>query len=108
MILPTGSDILILRYWKGEVLVENNEKICSNDLAGIYCDIANIVGIEETKKLYCCLRGQQITFPTRLYTQEFVVKEVQRRKQEDSIGKLAAEYGYTEKWLRKLLKKRGI
>lgn len=83
----------------------NNEKICSSDLAGIYSEIANIVGVEETEKLYCCLRGQQITFPTRLYTQEYVVREVQRRRPQESIGKLAAEYGYTEKWLRKLLKK---
>ena len=80
------------------------KELQSNDLAGIYCDIANIVGIEETKKLYFALKGQQITFPMRLYTQEYVIKEVRKRKEKDSIGKLAAEYGYTEKWLRKLIK----
>lgn len=84
--------------------MEKEKEIQSKDLAGIYCDIANIVGVEETKKLYSSLRGQQVTFPMRLYTQEYVIKEVRKKKQKDSIGKLAAEYGYTEKWLRKMIK----
>ena len=100
MILLVHSDILKLGLWKGAIILKE-DKICSKDFAGIYSDIADIVGIEGTKKLFSCLKGQQITFPTRLYTQEYVVKEVQRRK-------LAAEYGYTEKWVRKLIKQENV
>lgn len=107
MILLVHSDILKLGLWKGAIILKE-DKICSKDFAGIYSDIADIVGIEGTKKLFSCLKGQQITFPTRLYTQEYVVKEVKRRSKQDSIGKLAVEYGYTEKWVRKLIKQEEV
>lgn len=84
--------------------MKEREDVCSSDLAGIYCDIANIIGVEATQKLYCCLRGQQVTFPIHLYSQEYVIRDAQKRKNQDGIGKLASEYGYTEKWLRQMLK----
>ena len=49
-------------------------------------------------------RGQQITLPQRLYSVQYVVKEVERQLGTHSLSDLAKKYGYTERRLRQLIK----
>ena len=43
----------------------------SENFVPIYEEIASVIGEEETVKLYKKFRGQQITFPQRLYNIDF-------------------------------------
>lgn len=83
-----------------EALSDEASEITPNDLAGDYACIAEIIGIENTILLHKHYRGQQITLPQRLYSVQYVVKEVEPH----SLSDLAKKYGYTERRLRQLIK----
>lgn len=74
-------------------------------LAEIYNQLIDIVGIENTEKIYKNLKGQQITFPMRLYRTEYISRMVNERYDGKNLKALAREYGYTERYLRYLLNK---
>lgn len=59
-------------------------------------------GIENTILLHKHYRGQQITLPQRLYSVQYVVKEVERQLGTHSLSDLAKKYGYTERRLRQI------
>lgn len=49
-----------------------NHKIIPSDLAGIYKDIAEVIGIEATMLLHKEFQGQQITFPKKVYSKAYI------------------------------------
>lgn len=72
-------------------------------IADIYIQFIEIIGLENTKKIYEVFRGQQIVFPKRFYKQEFVIKDVVARYDGTNINELAREYDYTDRYLRRLM-----
>ncbi len=74
-------------------------------LAEIYNQLIDIVGIENTEEIYKNLKGQQITFPMRLYRTDYITKMVNENYNGKNLKALAKEYGYTERYLRYLLNK---
>lgn len=74
-------------------------------LVEIYNQLIDLVGIENTEKIYRNLKGQQITFPMRLYKTDYIMKEVIERYDGKNLKELASEYGYTERYFRELLKR---
>ena len=75
-------------------------------LAEIYNQLVDLVGIENTEEIYKNMKGQQITFPMRLYRTDYISKIVNEREDGKNLKALAREYGYTERHLRNLLNKR--
>lgn len=79
----------------------------SSDFAGVYKKIAELFDIEIVEKIYENFRGRQIVFPQRLYLQEYIknIKKSVSKKYTDgeSIRELAKKYGYSERWIRKLI-----
>lgn len=73
-------------------------------LVDIYSQLVELIGVENTEKIYNTLKGQQIVFPMRLYKSEFISKEVRRRYNGRNLKELANEYGYTERYLRSFIK----
>lgn len=90
--------------YAAEAISDEANEITPNDLAGDYACIAEIIGIENTILLHKHYRGQQITLPQRLYSVQYVVKEVERQLGTHSLSDLAKKYGYTERRLRQLIK----
>ena len=90
--------------YAAEAISDETSEITPNDLAGDYACIAEIIGIENTILLHKHYRGQQITLPQRLYSVQYVVKEVERQLGTHSLSDLAKKYGYTERRLRQLIK----
>jgi len=70
---------------------------------GIYDDVANTVGTEKIKDFFNHFRGQQIEFPMKLYSKEYVIEQAIQSKGKKSLKEVAIEYGYSERYLRKLL-----
>lgn len=76
----------------------------SSDFAGVYKKIAELFDIEIVEKIYENFRGRQIVFPQRLYLQEYIKKSVSKKYTDgESIRELAKKYGYSERWIRKLI-----
>lgn len=90
--------------YAAEAPSDESSKIKPSDLAGDYACIAEIIGIENTILLHKHYRGQQITLPQRLYSVDYVVKEVNRQLGSLTLSDLAKKYGYTERRLRQLIK----
>ena len=51
-------------------------KVQPNDLIGVYSEMAELIGLEAVTKIYIHFRGQQIAFPTRLYTKDYIVRQL--------------------------------
>ena len=86
--------------------MDKNNK--SESLNGVYGTICEIIGVENTVKLYNQMKGSQINFPTRLYSKEYVALEAEKTYDgsSDSLNKIATEYNYSERTIRQLLKKK--
>jgi len=87
------------------VVIGADEIKSSAELAGIYKDLAELIGIEGAYIIYKNLKGQQITFPQKLYSAEYVAREVKCKYDGTNLKALAAKYGYTERHLRKMMNK---
>ena len=73
-------------------------------LNGAYSELANLLGIEAVLKIHSAYRGQQITFPVQLFSREFLKQQITEEYNGYNIKQLATKYGYSEEWIRKILK----
>ena len=73
-----------------------------NDYKGIYSDMVEILGEEIVMKLHEHYRGQQITFPMKLYSNEYIEKYIVTLKE------MCRDLGYTEGWIKQLLNKLNV
>lgn len=81
----------------------DKQTITINSLNGIYKDIAEIIGIEKTILLHDNFQGQQISFPKKLYTKEYIIQQA-KNEDNENLKTMAFKYGYTERHLRRILK----
>ena len=73
---------------------------------GIYEELAQLIGIDPVIKIYNLYQGQQITFPKRLFSQEFVESQIlQKCHDSQDIKAIAIKFGYTERWVRSVIQK---
>ena len=79
-------------------------EIESQDLNGAYSEIASLLGVEAATILHSEYRGQQITFPVHFFTNEFIAEQVMNEYDGKNIKQLATKFGYSEKWIRKIIK----
>ena len=70
----------------------------------IYKEIAHELGPEIAIAIHNMYKGQQITFPTRLFHPNRVKEAVKAQYTESNIRELARKYAYSEKTLRRMLK----
>ncbi len=86
--------------------MESNEVTSSDGFLPVYKEISEIIGPEYTYEIFKNMRGQQVTFPKRLYSTDFVIDKI-NSSDGINIRKIALEYDYTEKYIRQKLKERG-
>lgn len=82
----------------------NTKKIKGEDLNGAYSELAALLGIDAVLKLHGKYRGTQLFFPVELFSREFLAMQIVEEYNGHNIKELATKYGYTEKWVRKILK----
>ncbi|MGL6058835.1 MAG: Mor transcription activator family protein [Culicoidibacterales bacterium] len=73
--------------------------------SGIYQDMVEQLGEETTVQIFNVYKGQQITFPMRFYSQEYVITYLKENYNGKNIQELSRELGYTSNWLQKLIRK---
>ena len=88
------------------------EKECmskrSEKYRGIYKDMVEVLGHDITLKVYEQYRGQQVTFPMRMYSQEYVVEYLIKNYNGKNLKQMSRELGYTCNWLQKIINKHNI
>ena len=82
----------------------DKEKLKGEYLNGAYSELANLLGMEAVLKIHSQYKGTQMFFPVELFSREFIAKQIVEEYDGHNIRKLATKYGYTEKWIRKILK----
>ena len=81
----------------------NAEEVTPEYLNGVYCELANLVGMEATFKIYETYRGQQITLPVYMFNKDFIAKKIMEEYNGRNAKLLASKFGYSEKWIRKII-----
>ena len=101
---PLQGDIIPMN----ERLFDNREEnLLKKDLEGlndVYRDIADKIGIENTLEIYRMFRGNQISFPGRLFSKEYIYKAINSEYNGENIKQLAQKYNYSERSIRRILK----
>ena len=80
-------------------------KIGKSDFKGIYAEMAEILGEEIVKIIYKNYKGQQINFPMKLHSNEYVEKYIIENYSRKGIREMSRELGYSDKWIQRLIKK---
>ena len=70
----------------------------------VYKEISEIVGLDATLKIYLRFKGQQITFPVRLYNPNMIQQKVIKEFDGTNIHELAKKYDYSEKTIRRMIR----
>lgn len=99
---------------KGILLVSRNVLQCVEEVDDlkkevelyndIYREISEIVGLEATLKIYLRFKGQQVSFPVRLYNPQMIQQSVIKEYDGTNIANLAQKYDYSEKTIRRMIK----
>ncbi len=82
----------------------SSKKLKPEHLNGIYAEIANLLGVDVAAQLHRQYRGTQISFPVELICREYIFDQIKKEYTGTNIRELATKYGYTEKWIRKIVK----
>lgn len=72
---------------------------------GIYDDMVDYLGLEITEKIFDRYKGQQITFPVKLHSMDYIISLITQSSDSKYIKEIARKYGYSEQWIRRMLRK---
>ena len=88
--------------------VERRGLICVSDkdaLNDVYKEIADLIGYDNAMILYTHFKGQQITFPVKLFKSEHIRGILKKQYDGKNAKQLARTYGYSERWIKELVKR---
>ena len=74
-------------------------------LNDVYREIADLLGYDNALAIHAHFKGQQITFPVKLFKSEYVQELLKQQYNGKNAKKLAKTYGYSERWVKELIKK---
>ena len=70
----------------------------------IYAELSDLIGYENTIKVYEQYKGQQINFPVNLYDKTAVKEMIKEQYNGQNAKELARQYNYSERWVRMIVK----
>lgn len=80
----------------------------SENYSGIYKDMVEILGEDIVIKIYENYRGQQVTFPMRLYSKKYIIKYLMQNYNGKNLKEMSRKLGYTCNWLQQVISKENI
>ena len=90
---------------RGETIMAMDlKKIKGEYLNSAYSELADLIGIDAVLKIHAAYRGQQIFYPVDLFSKDFIKKQIIEEYNGYNVKQIALKYGYTEKWVKKILK----
>ena len=91
----------VVKYGNKEVDILPKEAELYNT---VYKEISEIIGLDATLKIYLRFKGQQISFPVRLYNPHMIQQNVIKEYDGTNIKELAKKYDYSEKTIRRMIR----
>ena len=73
------------------------------DLAGVYKEIASIAGVEVAVKIHELFKGQQILFPQKLYSKEYIYDYIRKNYNGSNVRELSKKFGYSDRRIRQII-----
>ena len=70
----------------------------------IYKELSELVWLDATLKIYLRFKGQQVSFPVRLYNPQMIQQSVIKEYDGTNIAELAQKYDYSEKTIRRMIR----
>ena len=83
----------------------NIEEIKPQNLRNVYMEIAEAYDIETAVKIQKLFGGQQISFPKKLYSSDYVNSYIRKNYNGRNIRELAQRFGLSERRVRQILHK---
>lgn len=70
----------------------------------IYAELCDLIGKDNMYIIYQHFKGMQVSFPSKLYSKEYVVSQIAERYDGNNAKQLARDFGYTVKYFNELIK----
>lgn len=74
-------------------------------LNSVYKEISEKLGMDTAMDIYQLFKGQQVTFPMRFFNVECIREIIAQEYDGTNVKKLAVKYGYSEKTVRRIVRK---
>ncbi len=75
-----------------------------SDLAPVYQEFAEILGVDAAITIHERFQGEQIVFPKKLYNQESLVQKIQKDYAAGkNVRELSRMYGYSDRRIRQII-----
>ena len=78
--------------------------VTSADLAGVYKEVAETVGIDNAYKIFHHFKGLQLMFPLKFYSNEYMANQISKEYDGKNVRDLARKYEYSESRVRQILR----
>lgn len=91
----------VVEYGNMEVDILTKEAELYNT---VYKEISEIIGLDATLKIYLRFKGQQVSFPVRLYNPHLIQQNVIKEYDGTNVKELAKKYDYSEKTIRRMIR----
>ena len=96
------TDRSIRQRMKEHTLLEQEEDIIK--YRPVYNELYLKFGEKVMRRIYDLYMGHQISFPKKLYTENYIIHYVKKHMRDMTCSELAKELGYTERRISQLIK----
>lgn len=86
-------------------IIEDTVLKYDDNLRGIYKEIAMETDLETAKKIHDMFAGQQISFPKKLYSSEYINSFIKSNYDVKNTRELAGKFNISERRVRQILSK---
>jgi len=77
--------------------------IDTDALQSVYKKLDELLGTEEMLKFYREFRGTQLNLPMKLYDRDGTVEAIRGNYPQMSEKQLADKYGYSQRWVKRVI-----
>ena len=81
-----------------------DEHATPEDLAGVYKEIADLIGVDKADKVFCTFKGQQLMFPLKFFSSEYKAHQIIEEYDGSNVRDLVRKFGYSESRIRQILR----
>ena len=75
----------------------------ADDLADVYMDIADKLGVDTAVAIHELFKGQQILFPQKLYRKEYIYAYIKQNYNGKNVRELSKKFGYSDRRIRQII-----
>ena len=75
----------------------------ADDLADVYMEIADKLGVDTAVAIHELFKGQQILFPKKLYRKEYIYAYIKQNYNGKNVRELSKKFGYSDRRIRQII-----